>query len=406
MGLFDRFKKQKDTNVDNDAIHSGTESTNSDDVLDSSSITSTSTDTDSKESKITETESVLSGDKVHPNSVTETTIENISDTIDQNTTSDHIFDSVNSSAKNVTTSTANDVTPKQQQHNDLSFNEDSNHNGVDTSDKRDIHTNDHAVNKTKSKIINTPHTVADDTQSGSITSLKTDELDDIVKRIKSVKEEYGLSVKDLMDTKRNLNEKHAELESLQSRINKLCADIDKNQKIYSEITKTVEQKKSDLEKIKNNIKDSTDTHAKLLEDISKAQHTLSVTKTEQSETAQLLDDTNARLYNANQELRMQDEFQADTLTDTEREFIESSTHSKPLVQPPSTSTDSVNNDVQPSYAGVVEAASVVVASLKSRLNTTQKELEAVQSMLSQERQQHEATKKRLESMLSGENTDT
>ena len=47
-------------------------------------------------------------------------------------------------------------------------------------------------------------------------------------------------------------------------------------------------------------------------------------------------------------------------------------------------------------AGIIEAASVVVGSLKSKLNMTLKELETVQSLLEKERKGHEETKKKLE----------
>ena len=54
---------------------------------------------------------------------------------------------------------------------------------------------------------------------------------------------------------------------------------------------------------------------------------------------------------------------------------------------------------------MVEAASVVVASLKSKLGMMQKELEAAQLMLEQERARHEATKRKLESLMSRDNPD-
>ena len=41
---------------------------------------------------------------------------------------------------------------------------------------------------------------------------------------------------------------------------------------------------------------------------------------------------------------------------------------------------------------VIEAASVVVGSLKSKLTTTQKELEKIQGLLEEERKAHEKTK--------------
>ena len=56
----------------------------------------------------------------------------------------------------------------------------------------------------------------------------------------------------------------------------------------------------------------------------------------------------------------------------------------------------MDNQSQKSSAGIIEAASAVVGSLKSKLNTTLKELETVQSLLEKERAEHEKTKKDLE----------
>ena len=77
-----------------------------------------------------------------------------------------------------------------------------------------------------------------------------------------------------------------------------------------------------------------------------------------------------------------DNFQdTSVLTPKEKEFIE---------------RDSSN---QKSSAGVIEAASAVVGSLKSKLNMAQKELEALQLLLEKERGEHEKTKQELEKLM-------
>ncbi len=83
--------------------------------------------------------------------------------------------------------------------------------------------------------------------------------------------------------------------------------------------------------------------------------------------AQELEEANSRLYNTKSVLDKRDNF-ADTsiLTPAEKEFI----------------GDSKNSD------GIMEAASAVVGSLKSKLHNTQKELAAVQNLLAQERVEH------------------
>jgi len=54
--------------------------------------------------------------------------------------------------------------------------------------------------------------------------------------------------------------------------------------------------------------------------------------------------------------------------------------------------------VQTCSAGVIEAASAVVGSLKSKLNMTQKELEVIQLLLEKEREEHEKTKQKLKKL--------
>ena len=46
-------------------------------------------------------------------------------------------------------------------------------------------------------------------------------------------------------------------------------------------------------------------------------------------------------------------------------------------------------------AGVIEAASIVVGSLKSKLSNTQKELEQIQGLLEEERESHKKTRQEL-----------
>jgi len=81
------------------------------------------------------------------------------------------------------------------------------------------------------------------------------------------------------------------------------------------------------------------------------------------------------------ELEKKDQFQeTNILSLKEKEFIEG------------------NNDNTQSSAGVIEAASVVVGSLKSKLNTTQKELETIQLQLEKEIEDHKKTRKELEKL--------
>ena len=53
---------------------------------------------------------------------------------------------------------------------------------------------------------------------------------------------------------------------------------------------------------------------------------------------------------------------------------------------------------QETTKGIIEAASVVTASIKSKLKMAEKELEAVQLLLEKERKEHLTTKEKLEKL--------
>ena len=62
-----------------------------------------------------------------------------------------------------------------------------------------------------------------------------------------------------------------------------------------------------------------------------------------------------------------------------------------------------NTPNEKANAGVIEAASVVVGSLKSKLNITQKELEQIQGLLEEEREAHKKTRQELMNIKSNTN---
>jgi cob(I)alamin adenosyltransferase len=101
-------------------------------------------------------------------------------------------------------------------------------------------------------------------------------------------------------------------------------------------------------------------------------------KMQQSQTQKELEEITSRLYNAKQELGSSEN--TSVLTNKEKEFIE-----KEIAKKPETKS-------------IIEAASAVAASLKSKLNKTEKELEAIQQLLEKERQEHEITKEKLEEL--------
>ena len=113
--------------------------------------------------------------------------------------------------------------------------------------------------------------------------------------------------------------------------------------------------------------------------MTKEQSSLHITRKQQLEVEKELEEANSRLYNAKEELDKKDKFEETSiLTPDEKQFIQ--------------------KDNEKSSAGVIEAASVVVGSLKSKLNMTQKELEAVQQQLEKEREEHNITKQELKKL--------
>jgi len=213
--------------------------------------------------------------------------------------------------------------------------------------------------------------------------IKQEELDEIIQKIKTVKEEYNYIVSNLMVVKKEINQKKMQLDVVlleHKRISEKIRNFEqiKDSKSVSEFNKTEEnfsKMKQELEKVKKE-------HEEINEQILQKQSLLHSVKNQQIEYEKELDEARSRLYNAKVELEKKDYFQdTSILTKKEKEFIQG------------------DESYQKSSAGIIEAASAVVGSLKSKLNITQKELESLQSLLEKEREEHEKTKKELEKLI-------
>ena len=211
---------------------------------------------------------------------------------------------------------------------------------------------------------------------------KQEENNKITQKIQTVKEEYDTTVSNLMLVKKELNQKKMELDVIQ-REHKIILERIKNSeqikdsKFIDEFNKT----EKNLSKIKEEMGVLTKEQKGIKEEIVKEQSNLHYIKKQQIESEKELDEANSRLYNANEELERKDHFQdTNILTSKEKEFIQG------------------NETNQKSSAGIIEAASAIVGSLKSKLNMTQKELETVQLLLEKEREEHEKIKLELEKL--------
>jgi len=211
---------------------------------------------------------------------------------------------------------------------------------------------------------------------------KQEQLDDITGKITTVKEEYDSTVGSLMLVKKELNQKKMELDIIkreyrETRERNKKSEIIKDTQSIDKFKKT----EGDHSKIKDELNEFTRKHEEIKEQVAQEQSNLHNIKKQQVEVEKELDEANSRLYNAKQELDKKDNFEdTSILTQSEKEFI---------------GIDSKN---QKSSQGVIEAASAVVGSLKSKLNTTQKELDAMQTLLEKEREEHKNTRKELEKL--------
>ena len=212
--------------------------------------------------------------------------------------------------------------------------------------------------------------------------IKQEELDGITQKIQTVKSEYNMIVSNLMSVKKELNQKKMELDMSELEYKKIKEKIKnfeqiKDSKSIDEFNKT----EGNFSKIKQKLDIITEEYTQIKKQVSQEQSVLHNIRNQQIEYQKELDEARSRLYNAKEELEKKDQFQeTSVLTSRESKFIQG------------------ERTNQKNSAGIIEAASVVVGSLKSKLNMTQKELEAVQLLLEREREEHEKTKQELKKL--------
>ncbi|MGY5148582.1 MAG: DNA repair protein [Candidatus Nitrosopumilus sp. bin_68KS] len=209
---------------------------------------------------------------------------------------------------------------------------------------------------------------------------KQTELDSITEKIQSVKKEYDSTVGNLMLVKKELNQKKMEHDIIQRECKEMGERIKNAEKIKdSKSIEEFKQTEENLEKLKQELVEFTKKQDEMKAEIEQNKIELHNIRKQQIDAQKELDEANSRLYNAKEELNKKDQFQdTDVLTPKEKEFI----------------VGEKSNDK--SSSGIIEAASAVVGSLKSKLSMTEKELETVQLLLEKEREDHQETKKELD----------
>ena len=216
---------------------------------------------------------------------------------------------------------------------------------------------------------------------------KQTEITKISEKIQTVKEEYDTTVSNLMLVKKEFNQKKMELDTDQREHREIREKIKNAQQIKD--TKSINEfnkTEKEFKKIKEELDEMIKEQEGIKNEIVKGQTTLHGIRKQQIEVGKELDEANSRLYNAKEELDKKDQFQdTSILTPKEKKEIKDNTAN------------------EKANAGVIEAASVVVGSLKSKLNITQKELEQIQGLLEEEREAHKKTRQELMNIKSNTN---
>ncbi|MGB0724349.1 MAG: DNA repair protein [Nitrosopumilus sp.] len=208
---------------------------------------------------------------------------------------------------------------------------------------------------------------------------KQEEITKVTEKIQTVKEEYDSTVTNLMMVKKEFNQKKMELDVVQREYREIREKIKNAQQIKD--TKSINEfnkTEKEFKKVKEELEQMVKEQKEIKNEITKEQSTLHGLRKQQIEVGKELDEANSRLYNAKEELDKKDKFQdTSILTPKEKKEIKN------------------NSSTEKANAGVIEAASIVVGSLKTKLNTAQKELEQIQGLLEEEREAHKKTRQEL-----------
>lgn len=188
----------------------------------------------------------------------------------------------------------------------------------------------------------------------------------ITHKIQNIQEEYDTTVTNLMEVKKELNQKKIELEIINKEHKEILIRV-KNSKQFkysrpdNEFSKTIDN----VLKIKEELKELEKKQQNINEQITKEQANLQIIKNQQLVFKKESDKANSTSHNVTKGLAKKDNLQTTNIITNEKEFN------------------------QKKSSGVIEAASIVVSTIKTKLNTTQKELETVQSLLKKEIEEHE-----------------
>jgi len=221
-------------------------------------------------------------------------------------------------------------------------------------------------------------------QNLSESKTQTQHLESISEKLVDVKKEYDTAIENLISIKKELIQKKKDMASLNtmSSISQISSgQLDK--KIIE--SKKIKQEKDILENIQDKIKRgqkelvvAKKLSSELFSDVEQA-------KREQRTTESRLKTLVLQIKKSQEELENIEEKKQKIVDEIKVTKNTSPTNKKP-------------SDESQEAKHLVEAASEVVASMKNKVNIAEKEIKAVEGLLQKERNEHQATKRQLESL--------
>lgn len=212
-------------------------------------------------------------------------------------------------------------------------------------------------------------------------------LEEITTRLENVREEYDTIVGNLMTVKKEYNEKKHALDSISQEYQKMNEEIKQNETNFQEskkISENLVRSEKKLEEIKREEEKVKTEYEKIKQKITESQNALHEIKQQQEKSQAELDEIKDKINiaNMNAEKRNQD-------YNTEEE--DNLANTQGFMKGESITKKSDSNSI-------IEAASAIVASLKLKLSSKERELDAVQQLLQKERDAHNETKNQLEQL--------
>lgn len=217
-------------------------------------------------------------------------------------------------------------------------------------------------------------------------TLKQEEIESITKKLQNVREEYSIATSNLMSVKKENNQKKMELDmtyleykGIKTKIKDADEKFNKNEKSIDELDKIELNLKKIKVEIENAIKELDEINKNIIE----SKSSLHEIDTQKIMAEKELEKINLKLYNNKQvekNLDQSNPSEASGFTPEKKKIVEDEITTKRETQ------------------GIIEAASVVVGSLKLKLSMVEKETHAVQALLEKERNEHSQTRKELEKL--------